>query len=149
VRRLYGASPLHLLAHATLLPLCLWGLLQVFSVSSAKAASGIALWLVGAVVVHDLLVLPLYSGLDRGARLALRGPGVNYVRIPAALSLLLLVVFWGTIGRRGEGAYHAVSGRSFDGYALRWLLATAALFTVSGLLYRARRRSGRPRPPGR
>jgi hypothetical protein len=149
VRRLYGTSPLHLLAHAALLPLCAWALLQVFRVSSAKAASGIALWLVGAVIVHDLLLLPLYSGLDRGARLALRGPQVNYVRVPAALSLLTLVVFWGTIGRRGEGAYHAVSGRSFDGYALRWLLVSAALFTASGLLYLVRRRSARPCPPGR
>jgi len=128
---------LPLLAHLALLPLCAWALVQVFRVSSAKADVGIAVWLVGAVLVHDLLVLPLYSGLDRAARGAVRGPNVNYLRIPAALSLLMLIVFWGVIGRRG------------DGYALRWLLVTAALFTGSALLYRARRRSARPRRPGR
>jgi hypothetical protein len=128
---------LHVLAHLALLPLCAWALVQVFRVSSAKADWGIAVWLVGAVLVHDLLVLPLYAGLDRAGRSIVRGPRVNYVRIPAALSLLVLVVFWGMIGRRG------------DGYALRWLLVTAALFTGSGLVYRVRRRSGRPRRPDR
>jgi hypothetical protein len=149
VRRLYGTSPLHLLAHLVLLPLCLWALVEVFSVSSSKAAMGIATWLVAAVILHDLVVLPLYSGVDRAARLGLRGPAINYVRVPAALSLLLLVVFWGTIGGRGEGAYHAVSGRSFEGYATRWLLVTAALFTASGLVYLVRRRSARHQRPGR
>jgi hypothetical protein len=149
MRRWYGASPLHLLAHAALLPLCAWGLLQALRVSSPKAAEGIAIWLVGAVVIHDLMVLPLYSALDRGARSALRGAQINYLRVPAGLSLLALVVFWGTIGGRGARTYHAVSGRSYDGYALRWLLVTAALFAGSGLLYLARRRSARLRPPDR
>jgi hypothetical protein len=141
VRRLYGASPLHLLAHLALLPLAAWALVQVFSVSSSKAAVGVATWLLAAAVLHDLVLLPLYSGADRAVRAALRG-AVNYVRVPAALSLLMLLVFWGTIAGKGEGAYHAVSGRSFDGYALRWLVVTAALFTGSGLVYRLRRGSG-------
>jgi hypothetical protein len=149
VRRLYGTSPLHLLAHLALLPLCLWALVEVFSVSSSKAAMGIATWLVAAVILHDLVVLPLYSGLDRGARLALRGPAINYVRIPAALSLLMLVVFWGTIAGRGDGTYRAVSGRSYEGYATRWLLVTGALFTASAVVYLVRRGSARRRRPGR
>jgi hypothetical protein len=141
VRRLYGTSSLHLLAHLALLPLAGWALVQVFSVSSSKAAIGIATWLLAAAVLHDLVLLPLYSGGDRAARVALR-EAVNYVRIPAALSLLMLLVFWGTIAGKGEGAYHAVSGRSFDGYALRWLLVTAALFAGSALIYLLRRGGG-------
>jgi hypothetical protein len=138
-----------LLAHLALLPVCVWALVQVFSVSSAKAAMGVAIWLVAAAVLHDLLLVPLYSGLDRLARLALHGARVNYVRVPAGLSLLLLGVFWGTIGGKGEGAYHAVSGRSFDGYGSRWLLVTAALFGASAVSYLARRASARRRRPGR
>jgi hypothetical protein len=138
-----------LLAHLALLPVCVWALAQVFSVSSAKAAMGVAIWLVAAAVLHDLLLVPLYSGLDRLAQLALRGARVNYVRVPAGLSLLLLGVFWGTIGGKGEGAYHAVSGRSFDGYGPRWLLVTTALFGASGVTYLARRASARRRRPGR
>lgn len=137
------------LAHLILLPLCGWALIELFSVSSSRAASGIVTWLVAAVIVHDLIVLPLYSGADRAARLAL-GSAVNYVRIPGALSLLMLVVFWGTIGDRGGRTYAGVSGRSYEGYATRWLLATAALFTASALLYLLRRRAAarrRPDPP--
>jgi hypothetical protein len=142
-----------LLAHLALLPLCVWALVQMFSVSSSKAAIGIAIWLAAAAVLHDLVLFPLYSALDRGARLVLRGATVNYVRIPAGLSLLLLVVFFGTVGGKGGGAYRAVSGRSFDGYVTRWLLITAALFAVSGLTFLVRRSSPRGaagrRPPAR
>jgi hypothetical protein len=145
MRRRYGSSPLHLLAHAALLPLCAWALYEVLTVSSPKAARGIVLWLVLAVVLHDLVALPLYSALDRAGRSLLPGSSINYLRIPVGLSLLLLVVFWGTIAGRGEGAYRHVSGRPYDGYATRWLLVTAALFLGSGLLYLVRRRSARRR----
>ncbi len=69
------------------------------------------------------------------------GPRINYVRVPAALSLLMLVVFFGTIGGRGEGAYRAVSGLEYDGYAQRWLLVSAALFVASAVVYGVRRGS--------
>ncbi len=128
---------MRILAYLALLPLCAWALLEVLG---GRGAERIALWLVAAVVVHDLIVLPLYSGADRAARAALRG-AVNYVRIPAALSLLMLVVFWGTISGAGERAYRATSGETFDGHAERWLLATAALFAGSGLVYLLRRGS--------
>ena len=127
------------LAHLVLLPLCAWALVELFSVSSAKASVGVATWLIAAVLVHDFVILPLYSGADRVIRHS------NYIRIPGAISLLMLVVFWGTIAGRGERAYHAVSGETYDGYATRWLLVTAALFATSGLLYLVRRRSGGPR----
>jgi hypothetical protein len=135
-----------LLIHLALLPLCAWALVEVFSVSSSKASMGIAIWLVAAAIVHDFLLVPLYSGADRVAQRGLPGPTVNYVRVPAGLSLLLLGVFWSTITGAGEGTYHAVSGRSFDGYATRWLFATAALFAGSAVIYLVRRRSaGRDR----
>jgi hypothetical protein len=136
------------LANLVLLPLCGWALVELYDVSSTKAAAGVATWLLLAAILHDFLVLPLYAGADRAAQRALGG-AVNYVRIPAGLSLVLLLVFWGTIAGRGSGAYHAVSGRSFDGYATRWLLVTAVLFTASGALYLARRGSARRRPRDR
>jgi hypothetical protein len=136
------------IANLLLLPLCAWALVEVFRVSSTKAAMGIATWLIAAVILHDLVLLPLYSAGDRAARLAV-GSAINYVRVPAALSLLMLLVFWGTIAGRGEGAYHAVSGRSFEGYALRWLLVTGLLFAASACLYLARRGSARRRRRGR
>ena len=126
---------MRLLAYLTALPLCAWALLEMID---GRAAQRIAVWLVACVVVHDLVVFPLYSGADRGLR-RIAGGAVNYVRVPAALSVLMLVVFWGTISGAGERAYTAVSGRQFDGYATRWLLVTAALFAGSAVVYLLRR----------
>lgn len=126
-----------LLAHALLLPFAAWALLQ----TSERAI----VWLVACVIVHDLVLWPLYTGADRGLRAVARG-AVNYVRIPAALSLLLLLVFLGTIAGKGEAAYTRVSGLEWDGYATRWLLVTAALFTGSALLYLGRSAGARRRP---
>ncbi len=134
MRRLYGATPLHLLAHLALLPLCAWALIEVLGL---RAAANVAAWLVACVILHDFVVLPLYSAADR----AIPRRAVNYVRVPAALSLLMLAVFWGVIAERGEGAFRAASGTEYSGYAARWLLVSGALFAVSGLIYLLRRGS--------
>ena len=62
MRARYGASPIHLLAHLILLPIVGWALLTVLDF---RAASNVVLWLVGAVILHDLVLLPAYSALDR------------------------------------------------------------------------------------
>jgi hypothetical protein len=129
--------PLFVLAHLALLPFAAWALLEILG---GRSAERIAIWLVACVVVHDLVVMPLYSGADRALR-AVVGGAVNYVRIPAALSLLMLVVFWSTITGAGEPTYRRVSGLEWDGYATRWLLVSAALFAGSAVLYLLRRRS--------
>ena len=132
----YGASPAHLLAHLILLPITAWAILSVLDF---RAASNVVVWLIAAVILHDLVLLPLYSGVDFVARSAFKG-AVNYVRVPAGLSLLLLLVFWSTIRGKGAGTYARVSGETWDGQGTRWLLMTAALFAVSGVLYLLRRR---------
>ena len=143
----YGASPLHLLAHLALLPLAGWALLQILDLNTART---ILLWFLGAVILHDLVLLPAYSALDRLARTATRG-AINYVRVPAGIWLLLGLVYYPVIAGRGDAAFHRVSGLHFEGYLARWLLAGAVLFIASGLIYAARgasrrrtRRRGRP-----
>jgi hypothetical protein len=136
MRARYGASPLHLLAHLALLPVAAWALLQVLD---ARRAENIVLWLVAAVILHDLVLLPAYSLLDRAARPL--GPRINYVRVPAGLSLLLLLVFFGTVGGKGDRAYHHVTAMHFTGYLGRWLLATGVLFAVSAAVYIVRGRA--------
>jgi hypothetical protein len=140
MRARYGASPVHLLAHLILLPIVGWALLTVLYF---RAASNVVLWLVCAVILHDLLLLPAYSTLDRLAQRTTRG-SINYVRIPAGLSLLMLLVFWSTIRGKGDGAFHYVSGLSYEGYFGRWLLVSAALFAISGAVFLVRR-GGSPR----
>ena len=128
---------MRLLAYLALLPLCAWALLEMLD---SRAAERIAVWLVACVVVHDLVVFPLYSGADRTLR-RVAGGAINYIRVPAGLSVLMLIVFWGTISGSGERAYRAVSGQEFDGYAARWLLVSAALFAGSAVVYLVRRGS--------
>ncbi len=133
--RRYGASPIHLLAHLALLPLAGWALLQILDLNTART---ILIWFLGAVVLHDLVLLPAYSALDRLAQTATRG-AVNYVRVPAGIWLLLGLVFYPVIAGRGDAAFHRVSGLHFEGYLGRWLLSGAVLFSVSGVLYLVRR----------
>jgi hypothetical protein len=81
LHRAYGATPLHLLAHLGALSLAAYAVLQLVGVGRAD---NVLLWFVGAVVLHDFLLLPFYSGLDRaGRRLAgsSRRFAVNYVRV--------------------------------------------------------------------
>jgi hypothetical protein len=139
VRVRYGASPLHLLAHLAVLALAAWALLQVFG--SIEAGPNMLVWLAGAVILHDLALLPAYSALDRlGARTI--GGAVNYVRVPGGLSLLLLLAFLPVISGQGNGAFRAVSGQPLEGYLGRWLLATAVLFLASGAVFLVRSRAG-------
>jgi hypothetical protein len=131
MRRLYGAHPLHLLAHAVLLPLAAFAVLQLAGV---RAASNIGLWFVGAVLLHDFLLLPAAAGADRAIRTAVPG-AINHVRVPAALSALLLLVFFPLICGRSDRTFQGVSGVAPHGYAERWLLVTAGLFAVSAAAY--------------
>jgi hypothetical protein len=132
VRARYGASTLHLLAHLAVLPLVAWALLQVVDRPDAMR---IFVWLALSAVVHDLVLLPFYSVLDRAGQRAAPSPAINYVRVPALLSGLLLLVFFPAIADKGEPSFTRVSGLTYDGYLARWLLITAALFAISGAAY--------------
>ncbi len=136
MRRLYGAGPLHLLV-----------LLGSFALAAA-AALRVAddplrlrylAWFLGVVLVHDLLLLPLYVGLDRSMLRPLRAS--NHVRVPLLLSGLLLLMFAPVVFQRSEPAYGAASGLDQDPYLARWLLVSGLLFLGSAAVYLLRRRS--------
>ncbi len=144
----YGAQPLHLIAVVASLLLCGYALLRVGGI---PGGGRVLIWLVAAALLHDLVALPLYSGLfrlthgaaeraipDRAAMVA----ALNHVRVPAALSLLLLVVYAPLILRIDPSHYEETTGLGVDGYLGRWLLISAALFLVSGIAYAVRLRRG-------
>jgi Kef-type K+ transport system membrane component KefB len=139
MRDRYGASPLHLLAHLATLALAAWALLHALDLGGAER---IVLWLVAAVVLHDLVLWPAYTTLDRLARRGRPVGWANYVRIPIGVSVLLLLVFFPVMCGKGERTYMRVSGARWEGYTARWLLVSAALFVVAGALYLARSRAG-------
>lgn len=114
---------------------------------------GVASWIVGAALVHDLVLVPLYSALDRGLVTAAgrRREWIAYVRVPAALSGLLLLVWFPLISGQVADRYRSAAGLSGDGFLARWLLITAVLFGGSALLLVRRllrlRSATKERPP--
>lgn len=114
---------------------------------------GVALWLVGAALLHDLVLLPLYTAADRALVRGLDAVGqrerVMYLRVPAALSLLLLLVWFPLIsGMVGDPRYRLATGVPAGGFLGRWLVMTVVLFGGSALLLALRlRRATKRRPP--
>jgi hypothetical protein len=147
----YGSSPLHLVAHAAAFAIAAYALAQIFR---GGAAVNFIVWFAGAAVLHDIVFFPLYSALDRFARRGTRYraresgvPVINYVRAPALISGLLLLVYSPLILRLADRTYFDASGHHIEGYARNWLLITAALFTGSAVLYAVRLRRGARRKP--
>lgn len=146
IRNSYGAHPLHLLSLIACFAVAGWAVLQA---SNGPLPLRMAVWFIGAVIGHDLLLFPLYALADRGLSTAVpRRRGrfltpvgtVNYIRVPALLSGLLLLLFFPLILKKSEGPYGAASGLDESPFLGRWLLLTGIAFTVSAVLYALRRR---------
>jgi hypothetical protein len=62
-------------------------------------------------------------------------PVINYVRVPAAFSLLLLLVWFPLILGLSARTYHRASGLVTSPYLARWLVVTGVLFAASAVSY--------------
>jgi hypothetical protein len=146
-RRLYGESPLQLVALAASFALAAY--------AASKLLSGghvidILAWFVAAIIGHDVVLFPLYSALDRlaghGAPRTFAG-SINFLRAPAMFSGLLLLVYFPSILGLNAANYRAATSLDGGVYLARWLLITAALFVGSGLVFAVtirRRDQGQP-----
>ncbi|MGW7574522.1 hypothetical protein [Streptomyces sp. NPDC054765] len=99
-------------------------------------------WFAGAALLHDLVLLPLYALADRVVVRGTAGRGrrrawTSYVRLPAALSGLLLLVWFpliaGSVGGGAAAHYEATTGLPGGVFLARWLLVTAGLFALCAL----------------
>ena len=141
--RWYGASPLHLLTLLACFGLAGYAASQLLS----SHPVAVAVWFLGAVIGHDLVLMPLYSVADRSVLEVIRhrepelapGPWINYLRVPAALSGLLLLV-WFPLILRLPSPYHASTALSADPYVWHWLAVTGALFLLSAVAFAVRLR---------
>jgi hypothetical protein len=139
--RRYGARP----GHLALLLVCfaLAGYAASFLLGDPTLLT-VLVWFVGAAVVHDLVLFPLYAGADRLLTTILarvprpRVPLVNHVRIPALGAGLTLLLFLPGIIRQGGATHLAATGLDQQPYLGRWLWLVAALFAASALVYGAR-----------
>ena len=147
-RATYGAGPLNLLAVLATFGVAAYALSRSFDLLDDPAR--MLVWLGGGIVAHDLVLMPMYSLLGLLATAALLRPGerpsrlriaaLNHLRVPALLSGLLALVWFPLIAGKGSGSFMRASGLSNDVYFERWLLASAAMFTASGLVLALRAR---------
>jgi len=153
MRRAYGAHPLHLLTLVASFALVGYAisLLGVRSLWNHHVWwHSIIVWFLGAVLLHDLVLFPTYALADRSlgagwravtnrAPTATRSVSpVNYLRLPAMASGLLLLMFFPGIIEQGRGTYARATGLTQAPYLQRWLLLTGAFFAVSAVAYGVR-----------
>lgn len=148
-RRWYGAGPVHLLLMPAALALAGYAAVRLLT----GRTLAVAFWFIGAALLHDLVLLPLYTGADRtaqtllpsGERSAPRQRWINYLRMPTFLACLLLLVWFPLILRQAQ-PYRGDTGLSENVYLGRWLLITAVLYAVSAAVFAVRRHHlGAPR----
>jgi hypothetical protein len=133
----YGASPAHLLALVACLALA--GYAASFLLGD-PALLRVLTWFVGAAVVHDLVLFPLYALADRafGRLPRLPVPLINHVRVPLLGAGLTFLVFLPGIVRHGQETHLAATGLDQQPYLGRWLALVAAMVVLSALVYVAR-----------
>ncbi len=136
-RGLYGAGPLHLIAVIAGFAIAGYVILKL---ADNPARWKLLLWFLAAVALHDFVLFPLYTLLDRLARGRRPRAAVNYLRVPALLSAVLLLISAGLVFSTAPETYASASGLRPTPYLERWLAITAALFVGSGLLYALRAR---------
>jgi hypothetical protein len=131
------AAAAQLVAHGLAFAIAAYALAQIVRGGSVV---NFAVWFAGAAVLHDLVLLPAYSLLDRlighrRERPPRRVPLVNYIRVPALISGLLLLIYFPLIFGLSADNYFAAAGHHLHGYLGHWLEVTGVLFAGSGLLY--------------
>jgi len=167
-RRRYGENPWHLIAHIAGFAIAAYAIVQLLG---QKHWINWLAWFLAAALLHDLVLLPLYSAFDRigtavTRRVHVRLPGggdpsdpahvplINHVRAPALISGMLLLIYFPLILGPGDAGYLSATGHHPSGYLRNWLLITLALFAGSALIYgirvlarRSRRRPARSSAP--
>jgi hypothetical protein len=145
-KRWYGANPLHMLAMIGCFALAWYagaGLLHAKPV-------GVAVWFAGAVVGHDVILMPLYALADKSVMTVFRHrppklptvPWINYLRVPVVLSGMLLLI-WFPLIFRIPSRFPRTTDLSLDPYLGHWLTVTGALFLLSAIALAVRLRPGR------
>jgi hypothetical protein len=157
LRRHYGAGPVHLAGLVACFAVAAYALAKVLHEDGWKK---ILLLFALCIVLHDLVIWPVYGVADRAAlRIQDRArdrqpplvPWINYIRVPTVISALLLVMFFPLILRLSNPVYQGATGFDENIYLFNWLAVTGGLFAGSALAYvvrlglvRARARRARP-----
>lgn len=144
-KRLYGASPLHLLGQLVAFAIAAYAFTQIIDVRSTDNLN-LLIWFVAGALLHDLLFVPVYLVLDLVMRLGVQDHAlrdlrvVNHVRVPVAICGVLFLVAFSLILGKNEESFARTAGEQPPDYLSRWLLICAVVFGASALLYAVRAR---------
>ncbi len=133
-RRVYGAHPMHLAAAVLAIGLAVIALPKMLD---AGPVMNVAIWLVGAIALHDLVFVPAYGAIDRLMTRATGVAAINYLRLPSIVAGLLLIVYFPLILGMADG-FQRATGHGTGPYLWRWLAITGGLFALSGGIYALR-----------
>jgi hypothetical protein len=143
----YGSNPAHLLLLLVAATVAGYAVVHWLQ---APTPVRLLVWFAAALIGHDLILAPIYIGIDSLIVRAIAGadPGpvisrwrraaINHVRFPLGLSVLLMIMWYPLIFKRSDGAYFRASGQHQDRYFGNWLLAVAGLFVGSLLIFLGR-----------
>ena len=139
--RWYGANPLHLLTMLGCILLADYAAVGLLKVKTV----GVLIWFAGAVVGHDLVLLPLYVLADKSVMAVFRHrppklptvPWINYLRVPTALSGMLLLI-WFPLIFRIPIHFPRTTDLSLNPYLGHWIAITGVLFLLSAVAFALR-----------
>ncbi len=135
---------MHLAGFMACAAVAFYALIKVLQESGTK---GILFWFAVSVVAWDFIVWPACALVDLLAvraqqrhQLSRRAvvPWINYVRVPAVISGVLLALFFPLIFRLNNPYYEASTGFNENIYIVNWLVVTGVLFAGSALAYLVR-----------
>ncbi len=144
-KKVYGASPLHLLGQIIAFAIAIYAYLQIIEVTSTDNLS-LLIWFLAGALLHDIIFVPIYLILDLIARLGIQDHSlrnvraINHIRFPVAISGVMFLVLFPLIIGKSEPNYVRLSGDEYADYFSRWLLIVAVVFGVSAISYAVRLR---------
>lgn len=140
----YGRGPVHLLGVIFCYSLAIY--------AGSKLFSNVSLWIALAfpagIFLHDFVLFPFYSGIDRTLKRMQRRQKregkiavfwVNYLRVPVIVSFVLLLAYFPIILRLPEDR-ELYTSLSPDPYLYRWLIVTAVFAAGSAFAYYLKKR---------
>ena len=161
VRRRYGAHPLQLallLASFVVAGYVIYvlGLRALWNPDAWWQS--IAVWFVGAAVLHDLLLFPLYAAADRvlvtffarpqpAGRRVRTVPVINFVRVPLLACGLVSLLFFPGVIRQGVGSYHRATGQTQEPFLRRWVILCVVILLCGLAAYLVARVAAARRSP--
>ena len=144
-KKVYGASPLHLLGQIVAFAVAVYAYLQIIDVTSTDNLN-LVLWFVLGALLHDAVFVPIYVILDLIARLGIQDHAlrdvraINHIRFPIAICGVMFLTLFPLIIQKGKANYERTAGLQPPDYLARWALICAVVFGVSAVSYAVRLR---------